>query len=139
MNGNLATIDCTVVASLYEKNGPSQTDIAILHSGSYNAPSYLPLSTDVPAMHALVNIVGYPGELKLEWIRTQVGIRNADESLKATAKLLPIRTLTVSSGTVQSNGVMMAYNVSTCPGMSGSCVLSSGKVVGNDGNLEILI
>lgn len=132
MDGKIATIECNVVGTLYEKVGQSETDISILHSGSYNAPEFLKLSADAPTVNGSVNIVGYPGELKLEWMRTQAGIKNADESLVATAKLLPIRTLTVSSGTVQSTGAMATYKLSTCPGMSGSCVIYNGKVIGND-------
>ena len=136
MGGKVATIECNVVGTLYEKVGQYETDISILHSGSYNAPEFLRLSADVPTASDPVYIVGYPGELKLEWMRTQAGIKNADESLQATAKLLPIRTLTVSSGTVQSSGAMVTYQLTTCPGMSGSCVLYNGRVIGSDKTLK---
>lgn len=131
MDGKVSTNDCTVVSSLYTHNGLSERDIAILHAGSYNAAYYLQISADAIPENAIVDVLGYPGELKSEWMRTQV-VNDVDESLNAAAKLLPKRTLTVSRGTVQSIGSTVSYNLSTCPGMSGSCVLHRGKVIGID-------
>jgi len=131
-DGRVATIDCTVVGTLYTKNGPCEKDIAILHAGSHNAADVLQLSAELPQPNEFISVIGYPGELKSEWMKTQIGIKDVDSSLDAAAKLLPKRTLTVSRGAVKSTGATMAYTVSTCPGMSGSCVLYKGKVIGKD-------
>lgn len=141
-DGEYVTIDCTVVQSLYKFNGPCERDIAILHAGSYSAPidQFVELSADLPGKDAVVDVIGYPGELGAAWMRKQDKVKDIDESLKAVAKLLPVRTLTATRGTVQSaKGTTVAYNLSTCPGMSGSCVLHKGKVIGIDPPLKIPI
>jgi len=139
-NGEYVTIDCTVDDSLYKKvNGPYEKDIAILHAGSYSAPidHFVELSADLPEQDAVVDVIGYPGELGAAWMRRQDKVNDIDESLKAVAKLLPVRTLTATRGTVQSvKGSTITYNVSTCPGMSGSCVLHKGKVIGIDPSIQ---
>ena len=69
------TIDCTVVKSLYSKDGPPEKDIALLDAGSHNAADFLQvqLSFDLPKGDddnlGLVDVIGYPGELKSEWMR----------------------------------------------------------------------
>jgi hypothetical protein len=132
MEGKMSTIDCTPAGSPYTQNSSEERDIAILHVGSYNAANFLSLSVDLLPVGARVDVIGYPGELKSEWMMTQTGIRDVDQSLDAVAKLLPKRTLTISRGTVKSSGPVVAYELSTCPGMSGSCVLYNGNVIGID-------
>lgn len=135
LDGKICTIDCTEVKSLYSKQGPYERDIALLHAGSHNAADFLQLSPELPKEidddHALVDVIGYPGELKSEWMRTQKDIKDVDQSLDDVAKLLPKRTLTVTRGVLKSIGKTVSYDLSTCPGMSGSCVLYKGKVIGN--------
>jgi hypothetical protein len=124
-------LDCTLVATVYGKNKifDDLNDIAILHCG-YTSKYHLKLSKDLPPKNAEVNVIGYPGEFKLAWIGSQHGISDADEGLAAVGKLFPARKLTVSQGWVTDNGELISYQLSTCPGMSGSCLLYNGKVVG---------
>lgn len=135
LNGGYDTIDCTVVGSLYKQHGPAEKDIAILYAGSYSVSvdHFVQLSNSVPQPGDYVDVIGYPGELNTAWMRRQdPQVNDIDESLKAVEKLLPKRTLTVTRGTVKSVGPTVEYNLSTCPGMSGSCVLHKGKVIGID-------
>lgn len=135
MDGEISTIDCTVVKSLYGKDGPPEKDIALLDAGSHNAADFLQVHPllDLPREYddnlQLVDVIGYPGELKSEWMRTQK-VKDVDQSLEAVAKLLPRRTLTVTRGVLKNIGKTVTYDLSTCPGMSGSCVLYKGKVIG---------
>lgn len=135
MEGEISTIDCTVVKSFYSKDGPPEKDIALLDAGSHNAADFLqvPLSVDLPKEDddnlGLVDVIGYPGEHKSEWMRTQK-VKDVDQSLEAVAKLLPRRTLTVTRGVLKGIRKTVTYDISTCPGMSGSCVLCKGKVIG---------
>ena len=135
LKGGYDTIDCTMVGSLYKLNGPAERDIAILDAGSYSVSvdHFVQLSDNVPQQGDYVDVIGYPGELSTAWMRKQEPqVNDIDESLKAVEKLLPRRTLTVTRGTVKSAGPIVEYNLSTCPGMSGSCVLHKGKVIGMD-------
>jgi len=129
----ISTIDCTLVASFYSKQGPPEKDIALLHAGSYNSADYVQLSSDLPNVSgngpAQVDVIGYPGEHKSEWMQTQ-NVADVDQSLGAVAILLPKRTLTVTHGSVKTVDKIIGYDLSTCPGMSGSCVLYNGKVIG---------
>jgi V8-like Glu-specific endopeptidase len=115
--------------------------MAILCAGSYNASAdhFVELSTELPQQDEYVDVIGYPGELNTAWMRTQDRVNDIDESLKEVEKLLPKRTLTVTRGTVKSSGSIVTYNLSTCPGMSGSCVLYKGKVIGTGSSKGILL
>ena len=135
LNGGYDTIDCTVVGSLFQVNGPAEKDIAILYAGSYSVSvdHFVQISDNVPQQGDYVDVIGYPGEINTAWMRRQEPqVNDIDESLKDAEKLLPKRTLTVTRGTVKSAGPIVEYNLSTCPGMSGSCVLHKGKVIGID-------
>jgi len=127
--GKLFTVECEVLSCQYSK-GNATKDIAILHAGSSLAADCLELSSELPPLDAVVCVVGYPGHIKPEWMETQKGITDVDESIGVAAKLLPERTLTATRGTVASSGPLITYSLSTVPGMSGSCVIYKGKVVG---------
>jgi hypothetical protein len=124
-------IDCNLVSTVYGKNKivNNLNDIAILHC-KYTAKYYLSLSKRPPPQDAKINIVGYPGRFKDLWIGSQPGIKDPDKGMVAAEILFPTRQLTVSQGTVTETGDDISYSASTCPGMSGACVLYNDKVVG---------
>ena len=128
MDGEISTIDCTLIKSLYTKDGPPEKDIALLHAGSHNAADFVQLSSELPQLNHdnldRVDVIGYS-----KWMKTQK-VKDVDQSLDAVAKLLPRRTLTVTRGVLESVGKTVSYDLSTCPGMSGSCVLYRGNVIG---------
>jgi hypothetical protein len=128
----LTTLECTIVGTVYGKKQcyTSMNDIAILHAGSIKVPYYLPLSTTLPLEGAAVNVIGYPGRIQPKWIQMQPGIRDTDAGQKAAEILLPERRLTISQGKVTATGPLISYDVSTCPGMSGACVLYNDQIVG---------
>jgi V8-like Glu-specific endopeptidase len=133
MDGEISTIDCTLIKSFYIKDGSHEKDIALLHAGSHNSADFVHLPTDIPVTTndnlELVDVIGYPGEFNSKWMKTQK-VKDVDQSLDAVAKLLPRRTLTVTRGVLKSISTTVAYDLSTCPGMSGSCVLYKGNVIG---------
>ena len=130
----LATIECSVVGTLYtgkQTNSESYlTDIAILHSGSYTAGDYLPVSSEPPNPGTTVNVIGYPGPAKEQWLAIHEGLQNVEASRLVTDQMFPPRRLTISSGTVEALGGNIAYRVSTMPGMSGAPVLCNGSAIG---------
>jgi V8-like Glu-specific endopeptidase len=125
------TIVCKVVGTIYKRNGPLSTDITILDSGSFRNSTYLPLALAVPQVQSNIDVIGYPGYIKHEWIEAHEGVTDFDKGQKEAERLLPKGHLTVTRGTLEALGPVLSYNVSTCPGMSGSCVLYKGAVVGN--------
>jgi hypothetical protein len=125
------TIICKIAGTIYRRNGPSSNDIAILDSGTYRNSSYLSLSSAVPQIKSKVDVIGYPGYIKHEWIEAHVGVNDFDRGQKEAEKLLPKGRLTVTRGTLEHVGPTIPYKASTCPGMSGSCVLYKGAVVGS--------
>jgi hypothetical protein len=124
-------LECTLVATVYGKDKivNDLNDIAILRCG-YISKYYLNLSKDLAPKNAEVNVVGYPGEFKNAWIGNQTAIKDKDEGLAAAGRLFPTRQVTVSQGFVTENGELISYRLSSCPGMSGACLLYNGKVVG---------
>jgi hypothetical protein len=125
------TIDCKVVATLYKnQDGPSHHDIAILHAGTYNANSYLKLSSHLPPLPSKVNVIGYPGTAAHNWLLCHEGIADIDISRKATDEMFPAHRITITSGPVATAGKTISYKLSTIRGMSGGCVLYNGNVVG---------
>jgi V8-like Glu-specific endopeptidase len=125
------TINCKVVASIYKKNGPPSKDIAILDAGSFCAAKYVQLSSFIPPPKTAVYVIGYPGDIKRGWVETQVGLNNLEEAHENATQLFPKGRLTVSCGEVVTTGNIIEYAVSTCPGMSGACVVYNGMVIGN--------
>jgi len=129
----LLTIDCTLVKNLFKDgSGPNECDIALLHAGTSNGPLGIKLSSILPPSGAVVDVIGYPGVAVPAWLKRKLdNIHDINETIKTVRKLLPDMTLTISRGTVETTGnKIITYNVSTVPGMSGSCLLYQGKVIG---------
>lgn len=126
------TIVCKIAGTIYKRNGPFSTDIAILDSGSFRHSSFLPLSSAVPQIKSHVDVIGYPGYIKHEWIEAHKGVNDLDRGQREAERLLPKGRLTVTRGTLEDVGPTIPYNASTCPGMSGSSVLYKGAVVGSN-------
>ena len=127
----METIECTVLGSLYQKDGPGDLDISILHSGTYNSPTFLELSTHPIPVNAIADVIGYPGRHSTDFIVSHSGLTKPFHECVASAEtLLPAQTLTVTRGTIKTVGSTISYEIATCPGMSGSCLLYKGKVYG---------
>jgi hypothetical protein len=126
------TIDCKLVHTLYKNpDGPSHYDIAILDAGTYdNGSSYLKLSTELPAVSSKVNVLGYPGVAKPEWLGCHEGINDAEISRQAANEMFPPQRINVTNGPVMTVGPTITYKLSTISGMSGGCVLLDGKAIG---------
>lgn len=127
----MSTIECKVVGTIYKRNGIYSKDLAILDSGSFRHSKYLPLSSIVPPPQTAVDVIGYPGEIRHEWIEAQSGLVNSLEGQAEAVRLLPNGRLTVTRGVVEAGDTTLPYHISTCPGMSGSCVLHKGVIIGN--------
>lgn len=128
--GNYLSILCEVVCNLYDEKDSYESDIALLHTGSFGWPNHMELSIDLPPKGATVDIIGYTAKLDADWMRTQGKLQDIDENLAAVEKLLPKRTLSISRGMVEEAGNIVSYNLSTVPGMSGACVVYKGKAIG---------
>jgi len=132
----METIACTVIDKTYEPVDDlgNYMDIAILDSNGYHVPEdkWLTLTTARPSPKSTVAVIGYPGEIQLRWISDHGGLVDDEDKAQSDAKaLLPRGRLTLSRGVTRENlQHIVRYNVSTCPGMSGGCVLLDGKVVG---------
>ena len=129
-NHKVPTITCKVVGTLYKRDRRVSKDIAILDAGSFNAPFYLPLSSVVPPIDAIVDLVGYPDEIKREWIQAHKGVSDAGKCLRKAMQMFPKGDLFVTRGVIRSVGATMTYKMSTCPGLSGSCILYKGAAIG---------
>jgi V8-like Glu-specific endopeptidase len=139
VNRRTETIECKVISSLYKKDAPHK-DISVLHSGTYKSPNFLDLSASPIPLHATVDVIGYPGRHTTQFILGHKEITKPfHETVTAAETLLPAQALTVSRGTVESVGQTISYKVSTCQGMSGSCLWYNGKVFGTiseEGNAD---
>lgn len=127
------TIRCEVVETLYKVDGQVHKDIAILSSGSFESQHYVELSTDPVPADVTVDIIGYPGEKRTNWLREKhPELKSLVEGASAGEALLPTRKLVVTRGVVvhTSHDDLTSYNISTCPGLSGSCLMYQGKVHG---------
>jgi len=129
-NNDYATVDCDLIGTYYDVRGSYEGDIALLYSGSFNSPHFIQLSTVAPLKGEIVDVIGYPGPASEVWMSTQGKLNDITTSLARVAKLLPNRRLSVSRGTVEATGDIVSYNLSTVPGMSGSCVVYQGKAIG---------
>ena len=127
-----SAIRCTVVQNLYSGGRSSSKDIAILSSGSFESAHFLPLSGDRIPVHRNVDVIGYPGEKRNLWLTEKhEGLNNVEESGAAGEVLLPTRQLVVTRGVVAYDAEdLTSYTISTCPGLSGACVMFNGKVHG---------
>jgi V8-like Glu-specific endopeptidase len=126
----LFTIACKVVGTIYKRDGAVSGDLAILETDSFKASTFLPLFTLAPPPKATVSIIGYPAEIKYEWIKAHKSLRHVESGKADAERLFPLGNLTVSQGAVETVGSTITYHMSTCPGMSGSCVLYKGCVIG---------
>jgi len=127
----METIECSVIDSLYQKDGPGHMDISILHSGSYSSPTFLQLSTLPVPRHGIVDIVGYPGRHSTDFILGHSGLTKPfQECITSAETLLPAQTLTITRGIVETVGSTISYKATTCPGMSGGCLIYNGKALG---------
>lgn len=129
-NQEASTIECRLLGTIYRRNGLYTNDIAILDSCAYKAPHYLPLSSLIPPPNSIVDVIGYPNEIRHEWIKIQDGLRDPTEGQKEAIRLLPAGRLIVTRGAADTADTTIPYHISTCPGMGGSCVLFKGVVVG---------
>ena len=73
--------------------------------------------------------------LAIQVISNMNGLRRMPESTILTGDkrggIASEGALTVTRGTLEHVGPTIPYRASTCPGMSGSCVLYKGAVVGS--------
>jgi hypothetical protein len=125
------TQECEIVDILHTDD--ILEDIAILRCPGHHSRSYLPLSSDPLPLNALVHIIGYPGEIKTEWMRSAHSglLIDCDASRIASEILLPPITLTATEGTIQQVHDACAFTkISTSRGMSGGCLLYRGKIYG---------
>lgn len=124
-------IRCSVVENMY-KPGEISKDIAILSSENFVVKHYLKISTDPVPENVTIDIVGYPGEKRRKWLREKhPQLDSLVVSEAAGEKLLPTGTLVVTRGVVaESRMDVTSYTISTCPGLSGGCVIYNGKVHG---------
>jgi V8-like Glu-specific endopeptidase len=134
--GKIALLECTVVEyeHLHNRNGqsiPYPKDFAILKCSGHKAAYYLPISSDPLPPVVTVDIIGYPGAIKEEWMEKHQHLNDYVASKRDTEVLLPTRSMTVTRGTVKGyDGVLISYHISTCPGLSGACMLYKGKAFG---------
>jgi hypothetical protein len=133
----IRTLDCVLLKTLYGKGDKKNNskDIAILRCEGLNGGPYLPLSSDHLPSNTVVDIVGYPSVGHHNCIaRLQKDLKDSEASEASSKVLLPTDTLVVTRGTVEKTDAdsgLISYKVSTCSGMSGSCLLYEGKVYGN--------
>ena len=132
----MQSIECDVVERIYHPVDDlgNYMDIAILDSGSHLVPEdqWLALTSKVPSPKSTISVIGYPGAIQLAWVTDHGGLTDDDFKARGDAEaLLPTGHLTLSRGVCrESLQHIIRYNISTCPGMSGGCVLLDGKAIG---------
>lgn len=127
--GGVHSIKCKVLATLYRQGGKPENDIAILDTLPYTVEEYLPLSSISPASGSVLDVIGYAGEIVLEWINSH-GVQDVEKRRMEVESLFTDGSLTVTRGVSVAVGNTMTYRLSTCPGMGGGCVLYKGSVIG---------
>ena len=128
-----SVVRCTLVKNEFRGYGHRKSkDIAILSSGSYETQHYVKLSTDPVPIGEAIDIIGYPGEKRWNWLKEKhPELKNLKVSEPSAESLLPTGTLVVTRGAVvHHENDITSYSVSTCPGFSGSCMLYKGKAHG---------
>ena len=127
-----SAIRCAVVVNHYREVGFPSNDIAILSSGNFESAHFLTLSGEGIPLNRNVDIIGYPGEIRDMWLSEKHdGLEDVGKNKAIAEMLLPLRHLVVTRGNVAHNsGSLVSYTISTCPGLSGSCVMFEGKVHG---------
>jgi V8-like Glu-specific endopeptidase len=136
--GSVTTIKCKVLGTLYSPDGKVSNDLAILDTGSYTTTSYLSLSSTILPDNAIVDVIGYPGDILHEWIKSHEGLRTLKTRQEEAERLFQKGSLTVTRGMTKVVGNTITYNISTCPGMGGSCVLYKGYLIGENRILKCL-
>lgn len=123
-----------VIDNMYRKGDPKTKDIALISSGTFETQHYLQLSLDRVAIDETIDIVGYPGEKKSNWLREKhPTLRSFEEAAKTSENFLPTRRLIVTRGKVAHNDRdMTSYHISTCPGLSGAGLIYKGVAHGFD-------
>jgi len=122
----------TVIDNMYRKGDTKIKDIALISSGTFETQHYLRLSTDRVVKDEIIEIVGYPGEKKTNWLREKhPTLRSFDEASRISEAFLPTRQLVVTLGKVAHNDRdMTSYHISTCPGLSGAGLIYNGVAHG---------
>jgi len=69
----------------------------------------------------------HPSSLRRKQLSTSSDIRG-----RLDGSVFPAGSLLVTRGTVEDSDETMSYQISTCPGMGGSCVLYQGSVIGKN-------
>jgi hypothetical protein len=131
--GNIRTIKCKVLGTIYKHDGDVSNDLAILDAGSYTATNYLSLSSTISPPNATVDVIGYPEDILHEWIRAHEGLHSFRIRQEEAERLFQKGGLTVTRGLTKVVGNTIRYNISSCPGMGGSCVLYKGSIIGENG------
>lgn len=137
-NGRLCTHSFKIVNNLYDPHNPKREhDIVLLECpNGVHGPKGITLSPALPPANAVVDVIGYPAFTvdDVYLVRKGYQLNDLPSALEAIKTLLPKHSLTVSRGTIEKAGAMISYQVSTIPGMSGSCLHHQGKVVGTSSN-----
>jgi V8-like Glu-specific endopeptidase len=130
LHQKVPTIKCKIVATMYGRHGGVSRDIAILETESFVAINYLRPYPVIPAQNMVVTVIGYPNEIKREWLETLKGLSDISKAKLEATRLFKGGNLIASQGTLESCGSILSYHISTCPGMGGSCVLYRGMIIG---------
>lgn len=127
------TLVCTIL------DVSEEHDLAILDCGcdKYDFLHIAPANAKLPP-NAVMDIFGYPGDMKQRLLLTdyyKTGLKDLDASKEEAETLLAPNTLTVTRGTIQPNHRYsrpeeIRYRITTCPGMSGGCILYNNMVYG---------
>jgi hypothetical protein len=115
-------------------------DLAILECCDDQTHDFLPIAprnAELPP-NTIVDIFGYPGDMKEKLLRREhyiTALKDLDASQKEATTLLVPNTLMISRGTIQPHDEHLmkseiSYSITTCPGMSGGCIVYNNMVYG---------
>ena len=127
--GRIPSLHCIVKTTLFNPRH-QKGDIAILECG-YTTPHFLPICLDNLEPETEADIIGYPGQITVEWLQSHPDLESGDRSLPVAEKLLPRRHLIASRGKILTSNSIITYYLSSAQGMSGSGVHKGGKVYGS--------
>lgn len=104
----------------------------MLECSGFSSLYYVAISLEPLPRGVMADIIGYPGRIPQAWIEKQGSLKTDPQiSSRDIENLLPPGRLTVTRGIVEvDHGTKIHYKISTCPGMSGSCLLYKGRVHG---------
>lgn len=136
---NRTLISCKLVGTIHTpiNRYRGENDIAILECSNINTGHFLPLADDDDALleGVDVDIVGYPSKIKNDWVEQHESVEKeyalSEGAINDLTKLLTPLKLIITRGPIEriANGVI-AYRISTSPGLSGGCLMYNGKVYG---------